>query len=220
MTLSPLAVAIVLAFGGGSASGQSAVTPAQPVSAAQSAAARAEADRLIAAGDAGAWFDNVSEGAEPRARHRPSGLICRFTPGDPNNSITIFPSPMPRGDDVGCNVGAGDRARTVYATRYGGLNLSPEQAMGIAEASIRQRFPDARPYEGALATASREGATPTLAVAYRIGDGYTQALLAHVGDWSIKERLTQPASPSTEEQLVNGLMWSILLGDVVEAQGD
>ena len=61
--------------------------------------------------------------------------------GDEQNLIMVFPSPMPRGDDVGCNVGAGDTYRSIYATRYGDLNVTPEQALEIAVYQIEQRYP-------------------------------------------------------------------------------
>jgi len=193
---------------------------AEPATPAQIAAARAEADRLIAEGDAGAFFVNVSEGAEPRVRHQLSGLICEFVAGDADNQIVVFPSPLPPGDDVGCNVGSGDHYRTIYATRFGQFNISPEQAMEIGVAGIVQRFADARPYGQRIATASTEGATPTQIRAFLVGSSYTHVQVAHVGDWSIKERLTWPEPPTSQEQLFNSLMWVRTLRDVVEARED
>ena len=199
---------------------QVTIREAEPATPEQMAAARAEADRLIAAGDAGAFFENVSEGAEPRARHRLSGLTCRFILGDPTNEVVIFPSPLPRGDDVGCNIGSGDHYRTIYATRFGQLNISPDQAMELSVAAIVQRHPDARPYGQPLAAASTAGATPTQLRAFRIGNGYTHVQIANVGDWSIKERLTWPHAPTDQEQVFNGLMWVRTLRDVIDAQGE
>lgn len=204
----------------GPATAQISIRPAEPATPAEIAAARGEADRLIAAGNAADVFENVSEGREPRARHRQSGLVCRFQMGSEHNSITVFPSPVPRGDDVGCNVGSGDTVRSIYATRYGALNVSPQDAMDIAVYQIQQRYPRARPYEEALATITREGAEPTRIAAFTIDRAYTQVMIADVGDWSIKERLTLPEAPSMEAQLFNNILWSMVLGDVVEAQGD
>lgn len=214
-----LAAAVITAMVGPAAA-QISIEPAVPATLEQVTAAYAEADRLINEADGGAFFDNVSEGDEPRARHRLSGLVCRFELGHPENEISIFPSPVTRGDDVGCNVGRGERSRTLYATRYGAFNISPEQAFEMGVFAIQQWHPDARPFDQPLATASRNGATPTRIAGFLVADGYTQVQVAHVGDWSIKERLTQPQPPAMEEQLFNGMFWSIALGEVVEAQGD
>jgi hypothetical protein len=215
-----MAFVLVLTALAAPAQAQITIREAEPATPDQIAAARAEADRLIADGDAAAFFVNVSEGAEPRVRHQHSGLVCRFVLGEPTNEIVIFPSPIPRGDDVGCNVGSGNHYRTIYATRFGRFNISPEQALEIGVAGIVQRLPDAQPYDQPIATASTEGATPTLASAFRIDNGYTHVQVAHVGDWSIKERLTWPQPPSSQEQVFNGLMWVRTLRDVIEVQND
>ncbi|HRH21381.1 MAG TPA: hypothetical protein PLE81_12185 [Brevundimonas sp.] len=215
-----IAFAVALAALATPAQAQITITEAEPATAEQIAAARAEADRLIAAAEASAFFDNVSEGAEPRTRHRLSGLVCRFVAGDSSNQVVVFPSPLPRGDDVGCNVGSGDHYRTIYATRFGQYNISPEQALEIGVAGIVQRFADARPYDQAITTASTEGATPTQIRAFWLGNGYTHVLVAHIGDWSIKERLTWPEAPTSQQQLSNALIWVRALRDVVQFQGD
>ncbi|MBN8551888.1 MAG: hypothetical protein J0L52_03205 [Caulobacterales bacterium] len=213
IVLTPILMALAVP-----AQAQITIRQAEPATPEQIAAARAEADRLISEGDAGAFFVNVSEGAEPRVRHRLSGLTCRFVSGEPTNQVVIFPSPLPRGDDVGCNVGSGDHYRTIYATRFGQFNISPDQALEIGVAGIVQRLPDARPYDQPMTTASTEGATPTQARAFRLGNGYTHVQVSHVGDWSIKERLTWPQPPSSQEQVFNGLMWVRTLQDVIETQ--
>ena len=212
--------ALVAALAAGPAIAQISIRPAEPATPAEIAAARAEADRLIAAANAGDVFENVSEGREPRARHLRSGMVCRFQMGDDQSGITVFPSPVPRGDDVGCNVGAGDTIRTIYATRYGALDVSPQEAMDIAVYQIQQRYPRARAYEDTLVTITREGAEPTRIAAFSIGSAYTQVMIADVGDWSIKERLTLPGPPSMEAQMFNNILWSMVLGDVVEGQGN
>ena len=214
-----LAVVVAL-LAPGTAAAQISMAPAEPATAVEIAAARAEADRLIAAADAGDVFENVSEGREPRARHLASGMVCRFQMGEEQSLIMVFPSPVPRGDDVGCNVGAGDTSRSIYATRYGDLDVSPQQAMDLAIYQIQQRFPDARPYEQPVVTITREGAEPSRIAAFSIDRAYTQVMIADVGDWSIKERLTLPEAPSMEAQLFNNMLWSMVLGDVVEAQAD
>lgn len=202
------------------ATAQISISPAEPASAGEIAAARAEADRLIAAAQAGDVFENVSEGREPRARHRRSGMVCRFRMGEEQSLIMVFPSPVPRGDDVGCNVGSGDTYRSIYATRYGALSVSPQDAMDIAVYQIQQRYPEAQPWDQPVVTVDRQGAAPSRVAAFRVGASYTHVMLSEVGEWSIKERLTLPEAPSMEAQLFNNMIWSITLGDVVEAQAD
>ena len=52
-----------------------------------------------------------------------------------------------------CNVGAGDTYRSIYATRYGDLNVTPEQALQIAVYQIEQSN-----------VLSRDAANPALTV--------------------------------------------------------
>ncbi|RYG13123.1 MAG: hypothetical protein EON96_12985, partial [Caulobacteraceae bacterium] len=83
-------------------------------------AASLEADRLIAATHAPALFENVSSDGLARVRHKASGLVCSFLPGQSSNTLVVYPpGRLPFGDDVGCNADFGKVYLTYYATRYG-----------------------------------------------------------------------------------------------------
>ncbi|RZJ31833.1 MAG: hypothetical protein EON85_02730 [Brevundimonas sp.] len=124
---------------------QDAPAPATPE---QVAAARTEADRIIAAAGAADLFTNITGNANPMVRHRGSGLICIFRNVPEIDRITIYPGGQ-RGDDVGCNTvdPANGAETTVYATRYVPLP-SEEAVLADAVRAIKQRFPSARAYEG------------------------------------------------------------------------
>lgn len=184
------------------------------------AGARAEADWLIAQGEAGAYFDNITDGPAPTVRHRLSGLVCRFERGNGGSGIVIFPSPVTPGDDVGCNTPRGDLLITYYATRYpGGLSL--DDAIGYAAAGIQQRYPGARPYPRPLLTMSAEGASETRIAAFVVsepgGAFYTQALVTVVNDWVFKQRLTGPDADPPDE-ILSAAAWSMTIEEAVNHQ--
>lgn len=186
----------------------------------QVAAARAEADRLIAEGNAAAFFDNVTDGAAPAVQHRLSGMVCRFELGNPGNRVVIIPSPLPAGDDVACSIQRGDMVFTYYATRYP-VDVSAEQAIRDAAAGIQNRYPNARPYSGSRMTMSADGASPTLIAAYIVseptGTFYTQALVTVVNDWVLKQRLSMPDTTPPDD-VMSAIGWSITVQEAVEHQ--
>ncbi|RZJ38417.1 MAG: hypothetical protein EON86_15760 [Brevundimonas sp.] len=164
--------------------------------AAQLAEASAEADALIAGvgDDARRFFENVSADGMVRIRHKPSGLVCSYLPGAQNNTLQVYRGHGPVGDDVGCNADIGPAYMTYYATRYGPGYSATDSARDAA-ASIRNRFSDARPYDGMMAQIQPpEGVTDTAYAAYLIGPEasprYTHALTATVGEWILKQRMT------------------------------
>lgn len=192
-----------------------ALAQAQPAPATpqQIAAATAEADRLIADANAQAWFDNVTDGASPVVRHRPSGLRCVFT-GSASDRIVVFPtgpSQIPQGEDVGCVTY--DEALsidlTLYATRYRPLP-SAELVLRDAANAIRTRYPSATPYSGDLASMEIEDRGAPLAAAFNIetnqGPQFTVALVWHGEEWGYKARATGPQDDSLGVSFYASLM--------------
>lgn len=132
------------------------------------AAASAEADALIANTGAPQLFENVSSEGLVKVRHKASGLLCTFVPGLADNRITLYSSPD-TDDDVGCNADFGPAYFTYYATRYS-PGYSAEDSARDAYVAIRDRFPDARAYEGPSARIEPPSAvTSTGFVALLIG---------------------------------------------------
>lgn len=206
------ALSILAAFTAGAAWAQPSDAP--PASAVQAQEARAEADRLIAQAEAADLFDNITEDDQPRIRHRRSGLICTFTLGERQNRLLVFGSGIARGDDVGCNTMTGDVAITHYATRYPG-GKSAADALSEAAAAIRNRFSDARDYTGEGLAPDEGRQPPSLIARFLIGQDdetqYTHALVAEVGPWVFKQRLSGPAESASMVQLFGQAQWVYIL---------
>lgn len=208
-------------------------TPASPPAAAQAAspqeiaAARAEADALIQAGDAGDFFVNVTDGAVPEVRHRESGLVCGFEPGAPANRVMIFKQSdprVPRGDDVGCSTKALDIVRTLYATRYP-TQADRDVAFDVAVSAIVKQFQDVKPFDGDVVTIKGERAalyqSAGRSMAFRAKmDGqayYTAVTTFDYGGWSFKSRTSAPVERAVEaslyEQLILTALSNALIGE-------
>ena len=169
------------------------------------AAAKARADQIIADADAASLFANTTTGGVAHVTHLASGMVCLFG-REGADRIHIFPTGaggMPRGDDVGC-VSTDERSGTeitTYASRFRPL---PDAAtvLRVTENAIRQRWPDARPYEGQLVDMTVQGAAVPERSAFVIENGddryLTMTLIAHVGDWSYKVRATGPLDEAQE----------------------
>ncbi len=160
-------------------------------------------------------FENQSSDTRLIIRHKASGLICDYSPEEKNNSLMLFPG-LPAGDDVGCNADAGNIYMTYYATRYG-PGVSVQQAAADTAAGIRNRFSDARPYEGPVVQVTAlEGVGEQIYLAYIVGQGdralHAQARLAKVGEWIFKQRMTTPESLAlgAEVMLTTG-RWTTVL---------
>lgn len=186
----------------------------KPATAAEISAAKAIADRLIQAADAQGIFINTTDSALAQVTHAPSGMTCLFD-GGPEDRIYIFPvqsGDVPRGEDVGCisKDEALDVDLTLYATRYRPL---PSEARVLADArrAIENRWPDAKPYAGDLASLSMEGHTPTLSAAYRVTmqgeEKLTMALVSHRDGWGFKARATGPFDQAMGVSLYAGVLF-------------
>lgn len=183
-----------------------------PASAEEIAAARARADRLIAAGEAGPYFENITDSGSPQVRHRGSGMVCSFS-DEAYDRITIFPaSPgLAKGDDVSCNTRLMDVDFSTYATRYA-RQFSEEAVVRDSLRAIAQRWPDGRPHDGDLMSASIDGSPRPLVGGYDIVvEGrpmLTLVLVAHREDWSFKGRVTGPVGEgSSPTNLLGAVMF-------------
>lgn len=192
----------------------------EPPTAEQLAKASAEADALIAGSGAPEMFVNVSSDGLAKVWHEASGLVCTFMPGAENNTLRLFDLGDDRpGDDVGCNADFGPLYLTYYATRYGAGYSAADSARDAA-AAIRNRFPDARPYQGASATVQPPAGVGELEYAgFMIGPDtaprYTQALSAKVGEWIFKQRMT--ADGGEDAVMAHQIMSAVFFNDVLEA---
>lgn len=185
----------------------------------QLSAAHAEADALIAASGGPEYFVNVSSDGLAKVRHTRSGLLCTFVPGAENNRLMVFNGgAVSGGDDVGCNADFGPLYLTYYATRYG-AGYSAADSARDAVAAIRDRFPDARPYEGPRASMeSPAGAGDIEYAGLLIGPDasarYTQVLTAKAGEWIFKQRMT--ADGGIDAVLGHQIMAATFFDDLLE----
>jgi hypothetical protein len=179
-----------------------------------------QAQTLIDGTGAPSLFENQSTATRMIIRHKASGLVCDYSPDEKNNSLMLFPG-LPQGDDVGCNADAGNIYMTYYATRYG-PGVSIQDAAAETAAGIRNRFPDARPYEGAVVQVTApEGVGEQVYLAYVVGQGdrslHAQARLAKVGEWIFKQRMSTPENMALgAETMLSVGRWT----DVLEAAAD
>ena len=172
--------------------------PVAAATPAQIAEAREIADRLIAEAGASGIFVNKTDGAAPTVMHVASGMQCTFDGS--GDRIVIFPvqnDSVPRGDDVGCL--ARDEAlsidTTTYATRYRPLP-SEEAVLTDSVNAIRNRWPDAVPFEGEMVSATVAEQAAPKGAAFKIttpdGPMLTMVLVGHSDEWGYKVRATGP----------------------------
>lgn len=160
--------------------------------------ARAQADQIIAAANAQAWFTNVTTDRAPAVRHDASGMVCRFEPGSTRNGIRIYgarPEAPVQGEDVSCGTSAGSGGFTIYATRYKPM---PSEIDDMREA-VRQMlatYGELKPYEGTLGLAQDDDIAieQTLAVQFQYqGQRYASLTqIAHRDGWAFKLRASGP----------------------------
>lgn len=161
---------------------------------APAAAPGAMAAELVAQASAEDLFDVLPAEHLIVVRHVRSGLVCRMDP-DHGNRIIVFPQAA-RGEDVACDSTDGRESITFYATRFSFDTTLQEQIDG-AIAAIQHRFPDARPYSGALTTESSLPASRSVEFLVSRVDGtrmYTRASVTLINGWAIKMRYTVVAA--------------------------
>lgn len=162
---------------------------ADPVAPEPAASPAATGQELIAQASAEDLFELLPAERLIVVRHTRSGLVCRMDPGD-GNRLVVFPQAA-RGEDIACDSTDGSESLTLYATRFSFDTTLQEQTEG-AEAAIRHRFPDARPYSGAQEPPD-SSLPPWRTIEYLVTrqDGarmYTRASVALVNGWAIKLR--------------------------------
>lgn len=182
-----------------------------PASAAEIAAASAQADRLIAAGNAGRYFENITTDGAPRVRHKASGLTCSFS-DETYDRISIIPAQggLAEGEDVGCHTRLLNVDISLYATRYA-RRYDASFIVQDAMRAIVQRWPDAKPFEGDLITATSGDAPAPLIAGFNINvEGQpklTLVLVSHRDDWSFKGRVTGPADDETPTNMLGAVIF-------------
>jgi hypothetical protein len=153
-------------------------------------------------------------------------MVCTFGMGQRGDRILVFNqgAGIARSDDVGCNKTMGDVFLTHYATRYTEA-VTAKDALADAAAAIKQRWPEARWYEGQIAEVSTErpGRPPlpqTWLAHYVVevngADQYTSARTADHDGWIFKQRATVPLEKAMEGQLLAAVEWMWMLEALFE----
>ena len=190
-----------------------------PASPEEIAEALAYADTLIETANAGAYFVNKTNSAIPEVQHLASGMRCLFNTND-QDRILVFPARndgIAYGDDVGCSSREEAMAveTTSYATRYRPL---PSEDVVVADSvrAIRNRWPDAVPFDGTLALMSAEGQENPKYAAFKVttqdGPMLTMVLVDHVGEWGFKVRATGPFEDAMLVSVYSGFVMSHMTG--------
>ncbi|MBI1406798.1 MAG: hypothetical protein GC145_11805 [Caulobacter sp.] len=213
----PLLALVSLAFCLPTVSTAAPTTPAATVSGIETSddavkSAFQEAGRLVAAAEAEDFFENITDSIVPRLRHRRSGLICSFEPGDRANNVHLYESPaiLP-GDDVSCGTTVAGVTRTLYATRYS-TPVTAEQAIRQAYEEIVQVWKNPELYKGERVSLESEALPQTYVLQMLVEDKqgrklFTQANTTKVGGWIYLMRLTGPADQVQAIQLLGGMSW-------------
>lgn len=133
------------------------------------------------------------------ARHIQSGMICpRQLAGMTLQDLTVFPSPVKRGRDVGCDYASTDAAGiidgklTIYATDYGAA-MPADMVFEATRASIVGLNSAIQPRDG-LATFDLNGTTAYFEQFETVMNGVpaeTSLSIAVRGLWVIKVRRTK-----------------------------
>lgn len=175
------------------------------------------AQAIIAAAGADSVFAAVDSAS---ARHRGSGLLCRFQSDGQGGRIVLIPG-LARGDDVACEFADADLTIRLYATRLP-VRASLDELAAAAEEAVRRAIPQATA-DGA----SQSGAATAVAPAWRgrrfliAGEnGAREVLLLYVaqqGSWTFKLRYRAPAPDDDSVRRASEraeLMWRGALADV------
>ncbi len=187
-----------------------APAPTAPPVSDQIAAARQEGETLLRDAHARGLF--VNETGDPsgpaeeiRLRHRASGYLCTFKPGDLSNRITVFRSLTP-GYDVGCERRGPAAVESLYI--FHAPEKTAEQLLGDAEVEVRAGDAgahDFRQFSDPLALGGPVGAPPHVSASLMSPSRGYRIVLGKLGDWAVETRFT--GDPMVAESRVLDPLW-------------
>ena len=189
------------------------IPPAPPAE--QVAAARAEGDRMLSEAGARDLFDNETKSRPGLAiivlRHKASGFVCLFDPGQAANNVVVYPN-VHRGDAIGCNTQTRTGTRATNFTRND--DTDDQLIIGAADA-IRLHVPDAEiaPAPSRVlifATRFPNVSTPRSA-RFITANTFEEAVLGHVDGWLVESRFSAPRGMADNNAL--DLHWYITVAE-------
>jgi hypothetical protein len=156
-------------------------------------AARAEGDAMFRKVHAEALFSNETHANTMgliQLRHRPSGFLCTFHTGAPQNRIVVFRS-LTVGNDVGCITAEGAWQQTLFLFRT--PEKSNAELLADAEREVRTDDPAVQPHtplRPALELPHMSGFTPPehLASSQASATHGFYNVLGKIGDWAVEYR--------------------------------
>lgn len=204
------AVLLALAVCGGAQAKPSTKPVVKPIN----EAARAEAEKLIAATSSPDLFLNETRDGAILIRHRASNFQCLFTPGEANS--LLITAEVPRGAEVGC-----DGPAMLFHTTYfispvtEGETLDKHFAAAVNE--VTGRWPDAIKIKVAadanqevlskLATTAPASQTAWYVAKDSHGSAFTRVSVAKVGDWLITMRAAGPLETQKSAESLTEMLW-------------
>jgi hypothetical protein len=201
----------------------SADTPPSPEAVAR---ARTRADALIAAGHAEAYFDDITDSAEPRVRHKASGLECVFTL-DGEAAIAVDPA----GRNASCTSTSvlDSGALATVSLRAAQLAGAPslDQALGAVVAGLKQKTPRAKPLQTPFPRITLSGDQSADAPTQKaerfeaLEKGrkiYLRAAAGLTHGWMISQTTSAPLDQAGDADLLSEVMLNVALIDVYYAE--
>jgi hypothetical protein len=189
--------------------------------------ARTEGDALLAQAGASDLFDNLTApGAQDiRLRHKASGLVCEFNPGQPSNRVLVFDSAA-RGDEIACATGGEAGERVLYASHAPGRTLADAFAHDLAE--VKKSHPGAVDYAFPPQTDSPilqmldiPPMPASKTARFIVDHQFTSVSSAVVKDWSLEFRFTCPeAQQDAAAGTVQPTLWVTILAQISGAPLD
>jgi hypothetical protein len=195
------------------------------------ARASARADALIAAAHAAAYFDNITHGAEPRVRHKASGLECVFAmDGDAAIAIEPIAGAAP-GQGARCTsspmLNSGDRASVTLRVAPLAGDGSLDQALAAVTADLKRRASQAKPLPGLYPRITLSGGQNTpaptqKALRFQAAEHgqptYLRAAAGLTRAWAISQITSAPLDQAGDADLLSEVMLNVALIDVFYAE--
>lgn len=194
------------------------------------ARARAKADRLIAEGDAEAYFVNITDGAEPRVRHRRSGMECRFSLDDPARIVIHATEGLPPGDDVSCDfttpLADGAKVAVVMRAWRSRQIDSLDHLLADQVDQARAKMPDLAPAPGGFISfnlamkAGSDAPTHRAARLRAMVDGQLVFVRSAVGvteGWVVSQAVRAPADHARPADTLSEVLLGVAMTDVFYA---
>lgn len=192
-----------------------------------SGAARAEGTALLAQAGATDLFDNLTgeQSQSISLKHKASGLICVFNPGQPANRIVLFDSPV-RGEDIACSTGGEAGERTLYASHTPGRTLADAFAHDVGE--VKRAHPDIRDYalprsenSPILQMLEIPPMPPSKTARFIVDHQFTTVSSAVYKDWSLEFRFTcAEAQEDLAADALQPTLWVSILAQISGAPLD